>query len=271
MSRTLPAEALAAIEHDRMHADGTRTASVRFEMPDAGTSLARRAGLTAEAIEVHWDVVSQESWTAESVERCWNAPLLVQARMGEALSVGLRLHEVSGREGARMRRQELFSLAAELGQTPSRDALVDFVVNVNAWGYGSAGYAVARTRDVVAHHGNGFNESARRALEILRMEGAAPAYYFLNNRSAGHVYRWGPAFFTKFLYFADPRNQPGGPGRSPDLGPDHGRAGAPSRRGPREPRRARQVSDRRLDDRGVRLLPAADAPCRRRSAGAAPC
>ncbi|HWB34565.1 MAG TPA: hypothetical protein VHA75_00925, partial [Rugosimonospora sp.] len=85
---------------------------------------------------------------------------------------------------------------------------------VNAWGYGLAGYAAARTRAVVKaeDHRSEFITSASRALAILRDAGAVPAYYFLLNRSTGHVSSWGPAFFTKFLYFADPRNQPGGSG-----------------------------------------------------------
>jgi len=112
-----------------------------------------------------------------------------------------------------IRRSDVFEVASRLpsGALDEQQA-AELLVNVNAWGYNRTGYGAWRTKELLAQPG--FPRSATRALDILRTAGPAVAYYFLYNsakdgsRDEGHVQGWGPAFFTKFLYFADPENQP---------------------------------------------------------------
>lgn len=102
-------------------------------------------------------------------------------------------------------RSELADLGASLHPSSSATDLSAFLLLVNAWGFGAAGYGPWRTQEVIANAD--FDHSARQAIEILHgnsSDAAVCAYYHLNNRSAGRVAWWGPAFFTKFLAFADP-------------------------------------------------------------------
>ena len=102
-------------------------------------------------------------------------------------------------------RNALTQLGRTVGPDSSDEDLRSFVQLVNAWGFGDAGYGPWRTHKVVQN--DKFADSARRALELLRSdEEDAPveAYFHLNNRSRGRLPWWGPAFFTKFLAFADP-------------------------------------------------------------------
>lgn len=71
----------------------------------------------------------------------------------------------------------------------------------NAWGYGPAGYGVTRHNRIASAPGTA--DRLQTAVTILDDAGPVPAYYYLNNRSSGHIRGFGPAFFTKFLYFAD--------------------------------------------------------------------
>lgn len=83
----------------------------------------------------------------------------------------------------------------------------EFLVLVNAWGYGNSARGLPRTLKVLEDEPQ-FVASARGALTRLhdasRRNPAVDAYFHLNNRKEGHVRGWGPAFFTKFLAFADP-------------------------------------------------------------------
>ncbi|TWV34205.1 hypothetical protein FRZ03_28995 [Streptomyces misionensis] len=63
------------------------------------------------------------------------------------------------------------------------------------WGYGRRGYGPGRTRTVLDHSSDG--QVFTCAVSLLRREGAVVAYEKLNR-----VHRLGPAFLTKFLYFA---------------------------------------------------------------------
>ncbi|MET8719980.1 8-oxoguanine DNA glycosylase OGG fold protein [Streptomyces misionensis] len=63
------------------------------------------------------------------------------------------------------------------------------------WGYGRRGYGPGRTRTVLDHSWDG--EVFDWAVSLLRREGPVVAYEKLNG-----VHRLGPAFLTKFLYFA---------------------------------------------------------------------
>ncbi|NMO35425.1 hypothetical protein HG826_17990 [Streptomyces sp. GMY01] len=63
------------------------------------------------------------------------------------------------------------------------------------WGHGRRGYGPGRAGEVLAHSDDG--DVFRDAVSLLREEGALVAYEKLNG-----VHRLGPAFLTKFLYFA---------------------------------------------------------------------
>ncbi len=94
-----------------------------------------------------------------------------------------------------------------LSPTSSDEEIETFLLLVNAWGFGSSGYGPWRTQQVL--DSERFFPSARRALEILHSDSsdaALSAYFHLNNKAHGRVPWWGPAFFTKFLTFADPAN-----------------------------------------------------------------
>jgi hypothetical protein len=63
------------------------------------------------------------------------------------------------------------------------------------WGYGRRGYGPGRTGKVLKHSQHG--EVFRDAVSLLQDKGGLAAYEKLNG-----VHRLGPAFLTKFLYFA---------------------------------------------------------------------
>lgn len=110
--------------------------------------------------------------------------------------------------GQTLTRARLLAQGLELTPTASPEEIRRFLYMVSAWGYGTAGYGHARTKRLAMS--DGFLDAARAAIEIIQTEDAnAPvaAYYILNNSSEKHVHGWGPAFFTKFLSFADPANQ----------------------------------------------------------------
>jgi hypothetical protein len=165
-------------------------------------------------------LLDERAWSVTNERRKWNDSFQVRSSLADLSGQGLCLNG-----DGRMQRSLLFDLASRLSEAPDAHELRHLVVNVNAWGYGTSGYAEHRTRVVVNNQGDmdgtshAFATSARSALNMLRgqvaladLDPAVAAYHFLNNRSGGHVLNWGPAFFTKFLYFADLRNQRGGPG-----------------------------------------------------------
>lgn len=177
-------------------------ATVRAKVASAEES-ARHAAAALPGTETGAD-----DWKPRNAEALWNQALAVQPSLGSLCGGELHLDSSPGSTDPRMRREDLLSLANELGDQPDEASLVEFVVNINAWGYGLSGYAKYRTDAVINGDRVRFADSARRALAILNAHGPVAAYYFLLNNSAGHVSGWGPAFFTKFLYFADARNQP---------------------------------------------------------------
>ena len=119
-----------------------------------------------------------------------------------------------GRTKRQLKRSDLFLMAARLPATVSPKEALTFAVNVNAWGFGTTGYGYSRTERIFDRGDPQAGSKAAEAIRILRSEGPVEAYFFLYNKSGndsgatGHVRNWGPAFFTKFLYFADPGNQP---------------------------------------------------------------
>lgn len=104
-------------------------------------------------------------------------------------------------------RADLMRRGRGLSPTSTDEEIETFLLLVNAWGFGSSGYGPWRTQQVL--ESERFFPSARRALEILHSDSpdaALSAYFHLNNKAHGRVPWWGPAFFTKFLTFADPAN-----------------------------------------------------------------
>lgn len=89
-----------------------------------------------------------------------------------------------------------------------------------AWGTGLTGYGARRYRDILDAAGTGLEPSLRQALRAIRQDPAAPdpvaGYAQLyggtdpeHRAPAGkepwcRLHKFGPAFFTKFLYFATP-------------------------------------------------------------------
>lgn len=110
-------------------------------------------------------------------------------------------------ETSTVSRADLTRSGGALTPDSSDEDLRAFLLLVNAWGFGTSGFGPWRTQRVLASER--FLPSARRTLEILHAgnpDAAVRAYFYLNNKSQGKVPWWGPAFFTKFLAFADPAN-----------------------------------------------------------------
>jgi len=92
------------------------------------------------------------------------------------------------------------------------------------WGHGPSGYGPFRTARVLSGakqpKGVGLSDAVVQRLaesaEIGRRDGAVEGYRFLNNR-AGKIAGLGPAFFTKWLYFATARGDATGPAAAPVL------------------------------------------------------
>jgi hypothetical protein len=88
------------------------------------------------------------------------------------------------------------------------------------WGWGTAGYGPRRLRDIRAAAGDRLEASLQRALEAVNNDPASPdpiagyaclygGYDYLDRAAAAHepwsrLRGFGPAFFTKFLYFCTP-------------------------------------------------------------------
>jgi len=109
----------------------------------------------------------------------------------------------------------LRSLPSQLDRTAHRavcaEAVVDAksaeraLVAVMAWGQGNNGYAQIRTSDVVSTP-----RAADRLLSVARTlaaEGAVAACRRLGDDHDCRLYRLGPAFGTKYLYFCQPVGQ----------------------------------------------------------------
>jgi len=97
-----------------------------------------------------------------------------------------------------------------------RGAVLPAFVTAMIWGYGTAGYGPARVRWVltgvrgkvatgVPVHPD-VEARLKDAVQIVRAEGAIEGFRHMNN--AGHIKYLGPAFFTKWLYFASAASGP---------------------------------------------------------------
>jgi hypothetical protein len=101
-----------------------------------------------------------------------------------------------GETRIRVTRQDLFD-AARVVET-ERDA-VDLFVRVAGWGSGTSARAIARTAKVLREGGasRALLESAKAAREMDPVD----AYRMLNHRGEYKMKGFGPAFFTKWMYF----------------------------------------------------------------------
>jgi hypothetical protein len=96
----------------------------------------------------------------------------------------------------------------------------DLLVATFIWGWGTAGYGPRRLRDIRAAAGNRLESSLQRALDEVNTDPASPdpiagyACLYSGNDDQDRVEPgqepwsrlrgFGPAFFTKFLYFSTP-------------------------------------------------------------------
>ena len=97
-----------------------------------------------------------------------------------------------------------------------RGAVLPAFVTAMIWGYGTAGYGPARVRWVLTGvRGKvamgvpvrtDVGARLKDAVQIVRTEGAIEGFRHMNN--AGHIKYLGPAFFTKWLYFASAASGP---------------------------------------------------------------
>jgi hypothetical protein len=75
-----------------------------------------------------------------------------------------------------------------------------FFISIMAWGYGRAWGGPWRVRQMLSDpHAD---DKIRRAIELVRTEGAVAAYSALAHDGDAHVKWLGPSFGTKLLYFA---------------------------------------------------------------------
>jgi hypothetical protein len=90
----------------------------------------------------------------------------------------------------------------EVAAALDADEPVQALAWCNAWGYGNRGYGVSRHNAIVADKARAATR-LEVALEHIRDQKPLDAYYALRNEKVARLKGFGPAFFTKFLYFAD--------------------------------------------------------------------
>lgn len=103
-----------------------------------------------------------------------------------------------------------------VGSSLIRGAVIPAFVTAMIWGYGTAGYGPTRVRWVLtgvrgrdamsALVRPDVKERLDAAVQVVRSDGAVEGFRRMNN--AGHVKYLGPAFFTKWLYFASATSGP---------------------------------------------------------------
>lgn len=105
-------------------------------------------------------------------------------------------------EDGRIARDDLFDLAEDC---VAHGGWTRLLIASYAWGTGRTGYGPFRCNRILREPH--IEESPCEGVRLANSESPVNAYYYLNNRTKGHVPGLGPAFFTKFLYFAG-RNSP---------------------------------------------------------------
>lgn len=109
-------------------------------------------------------------------------------------------------------RQLVHALPERLNRSDSRrliaglleeDNIAGAFVVSQIWGYGRRGYGPYRVRRVLDQDGAG--ENLRAGYDVLHRDGPGAAFSAFADK---HRLAWlGPAFFTKFMFFADPTQQ----------------------------------------------------------------
>jgi hypothetical protein len=118
----------------------------------------------------------------------------------------------------RVSRGDVFDIAEQV-RVRARPA-TDLLVASFIWGWGAAGYGPRRLRDIINAAGNQLEPSLQRALDAVNADRDAPepvaGYTCLyggsdypdraapGQRPWARLRGYGPAFFTKFLYFSTP-------------------------------------------------------------------
>jgi hypothetical protein len=104
---------------------------------------------------------------------------------------------LSGPERGHVSRSDVFAIAADVS---SVESVLNLYVAVCAWGTGTKAQRVARV--VKPLHEDGAADALRRSFEAARSMDPVEAYRRLNLNDEDRIKGFGPAFFTKWLYFA---------------------------------------------------------------------
>jgi hypothetical protein len=129
----------------------------------------------------------------------WNARLREEGFAGEPLTV-----DPNHCGADRLTRQELFTLASKVSDASSDEVVLTLLLHVLAWGSGlSRRNNGVRISSLVASDTRAEHVVLlRAALQYARDGDVAEAYACLIRRGGGAIPGLGPAFFTKYLYFA---------------------------------------------------------------------
>lgn len=104
-----------------------------------------------------------------------------------------------------------------------REAIPEAFIACMVWGHGHSGYGPFRTARILSGFSKPANQPVdptvvnrlRTSIDRMQTDGPVDAYRYLNNE--GHVAGFGPAFFTKWLYFISAADDPYGAQAAPAL------------------------------------------------------
>lgn len=156
------------------------------------------ASITANQADVSSDVlrrVRESLATGKPVEQ--HSILLGEGWQADGSPLRMHGGPLSGESS--IARRQLFELGDACRDSGS-DVLALFVASY-AWGTGRTGYGAYRCAKILEGNAGAVEERLAEGLRRASQEGTLAAYYFFNNRSEGRIFGYGPAFFTKFLYF----------------------------------------------------------------------
>lgn len=113
--------------------------------------------------------------------------------------------------------------AATVQDSINQDAIPAAFIACMVWGHGHSGYGPFRTARILSASLEPVDKSVdatvvdrlKTSIERVRVAGSVEAYRYLNNE--GHIGGLGPAFFTKWLYFASAGEKPYGAQAAPVL------------------------------------------------------
>lgn len=105
------------------------------------------------------------------------------------------------KESGSISRGDLFDFAERARERPG--SWTQLLVNTFGWGWGGTSLGPSRLARVLeATEAQIVEDNLAKAVATLDSDGAVAAYWDLNNSSRYYLKHLGPAFFTKFLYFA---------------------------------------------------------------------